>query len=120
MVPRQLIRLGATASVGVMLAACGSSAPADVATPTAGAGAIPAAAHASAASLRDWPEFGLDPQRSDSSELSTGITAANVTHLARMTVRLPGTVDSSPIYVHGASVDGAAHNTIGRTPARLQ
>ncbi|HWJ50258.1 MAG TPA: PQQ-binding-like beta-propeller repeat protein, partial [Solirubrobacteraceae bacterium] len=80
--------------------------------PTAGAGAIPAAAHTSATRLLDWPEFGLNPQRSDVTELSTGITAANAAHLARTAVKLPGTVDSSPIYVHGASVDGAAHNAI--------
>ena len=112
MVPRQLIRLGATASVGVVLASCGSSAPADVSTPTAGVSAIPAPAHTSSARLLDWPEFGLNPQRSGVSELSTGITAANVGHLARRTVKLAGTVDSSPIYLHGASVDGATHNTI--------
>ncbi len=112
MLPRQLIRLGATASVGVVLAACGSSAPADVSTPTASITAIPVPAHVSATRLLDWPEFGLDPQRSDVSEQSTGITAANVAHLSRTTVRLAGTVDSSPIYVHGASVDGATHNTI--------
>ena len=110
--PRQLIRLGAVASVGVTLAACGSSAPADVSTPTASATAIPNATSSSSARLLDWPEFGLNPQRSDSSELSTGITSANVTHLRRTTVHLDGTVDSSPIYVHGAVVDGSAHNTI--------
>ena len=121
MLPRQLIRLGATASVGVVLAACGSSAPADVSTPTAPISAIPspspspAHAHASTTRLLDWPEFGLDPQRSDSSELTTGITAANAAHLSRMTVKLAGTVDSSPIYVHGANVHGAAHNTIVAT-----
>jgi hypothetical protein len=115
MVPRQLIRLGATASVGVVLAACGSSAPADVSTPTASLSAIPTPAHTSASRLLDWPEFGLNPQRSDSSEQSTGITAANAAHVSRMTVKLTGTVDSSPIYVHGASVDGATHNTIVAT-----
>jgi hypothetical protein len=110
--PRQLIRLSVVASVGVTLAACGSSAPADVSTPTASATAIPHATSSSSARLLDWPEFGLNPQRSGSSELSTGITSANVTHLRRTTVNLDGTVDSSPIYVHGAVVHGSAHNTI--------
>jgi outer membrane protein assembly factor BamB len=110
--PRQLIRVGVVACVGVTLAACGSSAPADVSTPTTGSGAIPVPAHASAARLLAWPEFGLDPQRSDVSELSTGITVANVAHLHRKTVSLGGTVDSSPIYLHGATVDGATHNLI--------
>ncbi len=109
----QLLRVGATASVGVFLAACGSSAPADITTPTANIDAIPSPARAAARGrLLAWPEFGLDPQRSDVSELSTGITAANVKRLRRTTVQLAGTVDSSPIYLHGASVDGAPHDTI--------
>ncbi len=112
MSPRQLTRLGVIASLGVVLAACGGSAPADVHTPTAGAASIPFAVKTSSQPLLDWPEFGLDPQRSDASELSTGITAANLQHLHRLTVQLPGTVDSSPIYLHQASVDGAAHNVI--------
>ncbi len=62
--------------------------------------------------LLDWSEFGLNPQRSDVSPLSTGITAANLTHLRRVTVRLPGTVDSSPIYLHAASVAGAVHDVV--------
>jgi hypothetical protein len=110
---RQLLRVGATASVGVFLAACGSSAPADITTPTASTSAIPSPARAAGGGrLLDWPEFGLNPQRSDVSEQSTGVTAANVTHLGRTTVQLAGPVDSSPIYLHGASVDGTPHDTI--------
>ena len=88
--------------------------PADLTTPTAGAAAIPASASpsASAPQLTDWTEFGLNPQRSDVSEDSTGITSANVAHLHRVTLALPGTVDSSPIYLHGVQVDGANHNVI--------
>jgi PQQ-like domain len=105
------------------LGACGSSAPADMSTPMAGTTAIPNPARVSAARLLDWPKFGLDPGRSDVSPLSTGITAANVAHLHRITVNLPGTVDSSPIYLHGASVAGATHSaaivttTYGKTLA---
>jgi hypothetical protein len=106
------------------LGACGGgSAPAEVSTPMAGRGAIPSPAHTSAARLLDWPEFGLNPKRSNVSLLSTGITAANVAHLRRVTVKLPGTVDSSPIYLHEASVAGRAHSvvvvttTYGRTLA---
>jgi len=94
------------------LAACGASAPADVSTPTASPASIPASAAASASKLMDWPEFGLNPQRADVSEDATGITAANVARLRNLSVALPGTVDSSPIYLHGASVRGATHNTI--------
>jgi len=103
--------------------ACGRSVPADTTTPTAGAAGVPATAGASAKRLLEWPQFGLDPQRSDVSERATGITSANVTHLRRMTVALGGTVDSSPVYLHGALVGGGAHNlvlvttTYGRTVA---
>jgi hypothetical protein len=100
------------ALAGPALAACGSTAPAEVSTPTASVSAIPHAPRSSAAELLDWPEFGLDPQRSDVSELATGITSANVGHLRHIAVALPGTVDSSPIYLHGVSVDGAVHNVI--------
>jgi hypothetical protein len=92
------------------LAACGSSASLDSASSTASVSAIPAASEAGARRLLDWPEFGLDPARSDVSELATGISAANVAHLRRASVALPGTVDSSPIYLHGAGVAGSAHN----------
>jgi len=104
------------------MAACGSSAPADVSTPTAPASEIPAA-RTSATRLLDWPEFGLDPQRSNSSELATGITSSNVAHMRRTTVTLGGTVDSSPIYLHDVTVAGSTHNlvvvttTYGRTIA---
>jgi hypothetical protein len=79
--------------------ATGESAPATkAATPTA------------AAELTEWPEFGLDPQRSDATEASTGITAANVGNLRDRHVTLPGTIDSSPIYLAGAKVRGATHD----------
>jgi outer membrane protein assembly factor BamB len=68
-------------------------------------------AHAAVASrLLVWPEFGLNPQRSDATAAATGINAANVGHLAGRTVALPGTVDSSPIYLHDAEVAGARHD----------
>lgn len=81
------------------------------------------ASQASGRTLTSWPEFGLDPQRSNSTERPTGITATNVGSLRHRQVRVPGTVDSSPIYLHGASVAGAARNvvvlttTYGRTIA---
>jgi hypothetical protein len=96
-----------------MLVACGSTGSAQLSTPTAAAGAIPAPARsASGPGLTDWPEFGLDPARSDVSELSTGITQANIGRLSSRSISLPGTVDSSPIYLHGVTVAGAVHDTI--------
>ena len=102
-------RLAVALLAGALLSACGSTAPADVSTPTARASAIPAPAHPTSGRLLDWTEFGLNPQRSDVSPLSTGITAANVAHLRRVTVELPGTVDSSPVYLHAASVASSVH-----------
>jgi outer membrane protein assembly factor BamB len=63
-----------------------------------------------AGTLTEWPEFGLDPQRSDATEASTGITAANVGKLRDRRVTLPGTIDSSPIYLSGAQVRGGTHD----------
>ncbi len=121
------------------VAACGGSvAPASAPSAVSGSGssaAVPTSASASAAgahagtttpttaSLRNWPEFGLNPQRGDTTNASTGITAANVGHLHRVRIALPGTVDSSPIYLHGVAVAGAVRDvvvvttTYGRTLA---
>jgi hypothetical protein len=104
------MRLSATLAICVLLGACGG-APADTVAP--GSAIPPPSIHAAGAQrLLDWPEFGLDPQRSNVSPLPTGITAANVAHLHHVSVELPGTVDSSPIYLHGVSVAGTPHDTV--------
>src|SRR6266542_660270 len=54
----------------------------------------------------DWARFGYDAARHNAGPASTGITAANVGRLTRQQVRLPGTVDSSPIYLRGVRVRG--------------
>src|SRR5208282_5523912 len=111
----RLLAAGAVLGVSMALTACAGASRSDGTTPTAPAGAIPpvsAGAASAGGELLDWREFGLDPQRSDSSEQATGITAANVAHLRRRTLTLPGTVDSSPIYLHDVDVDGAAHDVI--------
>jgi PQQ-like domain len=46
-----------------------------------------------------WPGFGYDPQRSNAYYEETGITAKNVGRLKRKQVSLPGTADSSPIFI---------------------
>ncbi len=115
--------LGVTVAC-IALAACGSV-RAQVPTPTVAGAAIPTppATAASGPLLQRWPEFGLDPQRSAVSEASTGITAGSLGRLRRTRVSLPGTVDSAPVYLHGATVAGAAHDvaivttTYGRTVA---
>jgi hypothetical protein len=59
----------------------------------------------------DWTRFGWDARRSNDDPYATGITAANVGSLRRQQVRLPGTVDSSPIYLRGVTIGGATHDT---------
>jgi DNA-binding beta-propeller fold protein YncE len=122
----RLPRLAAALIVCVLVSACGSSGAPAVSVapaPTASSASIPAPARKAGAQLLDWPEFGLDPQRSSVSLAATGITVANVSHLRRQHIDLPGTVDSSPIYLHGVTVAGATRNvavlttTYGRTLA---
>jgi PQQ-like domain len=50
---------------------------------------------------RGWPLFGVTPDRANVFRGSTGITAANVTTLARVSIDVPGTVDSSAIFAGG-------------------
>jgi PQQ-like domain len=77
----------------------------------------------SAGSSSDWPLFGYTARRANSGPAATGITEANVGGLRRQRVVLDGTVDSSPIYLHGVRVRGAVHDvffvttTYGRTEA---
>jgi outer membrane protein assembly factor BamB len=59
----------------------------------------------------DWLQFGFDSARSNAPAGATGITAANVATLARQQVRLDGVADSSAVYLRGATVEGAAHDT---------
>jgi outer membrane protein assembly factor BamB len=96
--PRRLRLFAAFAALGALVVG------AAIAT------AAPRVRIASAPLLRNWPEFGLNPQRSDTTADSTGITAGNLRHLRRVVVALPGTPDNSAIYLHGALVDGARHD----------
>ena len=76
-----------------------------------------------AAANADWPLLGLNPQRTDATNRPTGITRQNIRQLRRRVVTLPGTVDSSPIYLHDVVVRGARRDvfvvttTYGRTIA---
>jgi outer membrane protein assembly factor BamB len=79
--------------------------------------------HAAPAGGHDWTRFGWNAARSNASTAPTGITAGNVRSLRRQQVRLDGTVDSSPIYLHAVTVGGATHDvffvttTYGKTEA---
>src|SRR5262245_26352939 len=74
--------------------------------------ALPAAASPRAQPGHDWTRFGWSAARSNAPTFATGITASNLGSLVRAQVPLDGTVDSSPIYLHGVQVHGAAHDTL--------
>ena len=84
-----------------MLAACGG---------TEATSGVRGARKTVAASAGDWTRFGWDARRSNDDPHATGITAANVGSLVRQQVQLPGTVDSSPVYLHAVAINGAAHD----------
>ena len=59
----------------------------------------------------DWPRFGFGAARHNVAP-ATGITRQNIGNLRRRLVQIPGTVDSSPIYLHDVSVEGRSHDTL--------
>jgi hypothetical protein len=78
--------------------------------PAATASAPAAATGTRKGELGDWPMFGLSPSRPNATDRTTGITAADLPHLRKAVVRLPGTVDSSPIVLRGVRVAGATRD----------
>jgi PQQ-like domain len=86
---------------GVVLAACGSGGP------THG---VAGARKTISTSSQDWTRFGWDARRSNDDPHATGITAGNVGSLVRQQIHLPGTVDSSAIYLRGVRIQGAARD----------
>ncbi|HJP60133.1 MAG TPA: hypothetical protein VJ865_09035, partial [Gemmatimonadaceae bacterium] len=85
------------------LCACGAASTRD----TADSVATTAPPIQRRAGTHDWTRFGWDAGRSNASLDPTGITAANVATMQRQQVQLDGTVDASPIYLHGVRVNGA-------------
>ncbi|HET7566650.1 MAG TPA: PQQ-binding-like beta-propeller repeat protein [Gaiellaceae bacterium] len=83
------MRVLAAVVAGVALVACG------------GGSAATGAGH-------DWTRFGWDARRSN--DAPSGIAAADVSKLQRQQVSLPGTVDSSAIYLHGVTIGAASHD----------
>jgi hypothetical protein len=63
----------------------------------------------------DWPRFDFDAQRSGVGPAATGLGPRNVGALRLRTVRLPGTVDSSAIELHGIKVRGRTHDVVVMT-----
>src|SRR5205085_10801900 len=117
----RLRRVRRSIVVGLLVAAgCaggGSGGRADSAPERAPAGT------AAAGSGHDWPRYGFNMQRSNVGPAATGIGAGDLAGLRRRRVALPGTVDSSPIYLHGVRVRGQRRDvffvttTYGRTLA---
>lgn len=60
---------------------------------------------------RDWLMFGGSPARLSSTNAPTAISPGRVAQLQRVQATLPGIADSSAIYLHGAQVNGSAHDT---------
>src|SRR2546423_8513909 len=102
------------------LAACGAAQPSHAPEDQTASSTIPANRIAGS---HDWTQFGWDAGRSSAATDETGITAANVSTMRRQQVTLDGTVDASPIYLHGVRVNGGTHDvffvttTYGKTLA---
>jgi glucose/arabinose dehydrogenase len=89
------VKLVAASALSVVIAASCASAGAERAAVRAGG---------------DWTRFGYDAARRNAGPASTGITAANVGSLRRQRIAIPGTADSSPIYLRGVTVRGRRHD----------
>ncbi len=72
----------------------------------------PAASGTLAPSTHDWPRFGWDAAGSNAAMVSTGIDSTNAASMRRHVVTIDGTVDASPIYLHGVQVGGASHDVL--------
>jgi outer membrane protein assembly factor BamB len=88
-----------------------------------GAAAAQRAARSAAVPSGDWTTFDYNAQRSGVGPADTGITAGNLQALRRMTVHVPGTVDSSAVELANVPVRGATRDvaimttSYGRTVA---
>jgi outer membrane protein assembly factor BamB len=93
----------------LFVAGCGSHGDHASGTPTP----LPAEDARAGVTSRDWPMFGYDSARTN--DAPRGIAPEQVTTLRERRVALPGTVDSSPIFLAGVSVDGARRDVIVMT-----
>jgi hypothetical protein len=60
----------------------------------------------------DWTTFDYNAQRSGVGPPDTGITPSDLHSLRRITVHLPGTVDSAPVELHAVPVRGHIHDVV--------
>ena len=118
-------RRAALAALIATAAGCssGGSHAASSTTPPTGSTTTPPPAVHHAPRGRDWLQFGVDAARTNVQPGPTGINAATLASLRPRTVDLPGTVDSSPIYLHRVRIGGRMQSaffmttTYGRTLA---
>jgi hypothetical protein len=104
--------------VGAVAVGCGGEAPSTTAAAPPGRDAV-----AAAGPNLDWPLFGITADRANASASGRGLSATTVRSLRRIRLSLPGTVDSSPIYLHAVLAGGGIRDlfivttTYGRTLA---
>jgi outer membrane protein assembly factor BamB len=100
MVERTL-RLAGVGLVVLLAGACSGDNSSQPTPPTTSATETiaPTTTEAPPAQIVGWPRFGYDAARTSVYPGDTGITAENVPRLQRRQVRLPGTADSSAIFV---------------------
>src|SRR5215470_12280587 len=109
--------------IAIVVAAVGAASCTEAPGATHDSTQPPSGQPPSAASTHDWTRFGWDAARSNASTDPTGIDSGNVATMQRQQVLIDGTVDASPIYLHGVQVNGAAHDvfvvttTYGKTLA---
>lgn len=101
-----MTRPGLLLAAVLLAAGCSSGGSADSSTGTATATTEPAPVTTTPQPPPGnvWPMFGVTPDRANLSKAPTGITASNAATLARVSIDVPGTVDSSPIFVGGRFV----------------
>ena len=97
--PRPGAAAGALLLLAALLAGCGSGSGGP-SSPTAS----PASGRAATVRGQDWTRFGYDAARTNIGPRNVGIGPRTLRRLHRRVVRLPGTVDSSPIYLHAVRV----------------
>ncbi|HEY2654932.1 MAG TPA: PQQ-binding-like beta-propeller repeat protein [Solirubrobacteraceae bacterium] len=96
-------RLCALAIASIACAGAGSVVAASAGGRASAAGTLPAG---------DWPTWGYDAERSGVGPSNTGITAANLRGLKRITVDVDQVVDAAPIELHAVPVEGRSRDVI--------
>ena len=117
---RSLIGVAAVALAGGLVA-CGDGGSAGATSGDGATGAPPtspsspphSASAASADGSRDWTRFGFNAARYNAAP--RGLGSAAVAKLSAQSVGLPGTVDSSPIYLAGVTVAGQRRSVVVMT-----